>query len=175
MLHEQRATVATETCRVRKWLDGDTVIAECPSTGRKGRHLRLHGIDTAETGADDNAMKRGRQQARMWGRVPVEQVIECGQRASEYVRQSYPAGIGLTVQFLGRDSYDRDLVRLYRGTEYINAKLYDEGLAACYPFPRPALEAPRLCRQTIFTASGLSKPGSGVKAKPARTPADSRR
>lgn len=131
----------TGDCRLLFWEDGDTAVVDCPSGGRVT--VRLVGIDTPESGFDDNSRRRGQRQVRWW-HLTLEQVFACGKAATRRVRQLCPRSSPVRLEGDKLDKYGRRLAKIFcRGMD-INEQLVKEGLAGRYPYPRRP-EKPAAC------------------------------
>jgi endonuclease YncB( thermonuclease family) len=132
----------TLECTLERWEDGDTPYVRCEG-GDAPEPVRLIGIDTAESGFDNNSVRRAGWQAELWG-LTYDEVVACGKTASE--RANALCGAGSRVQVVGpfRDKYDRRLGYVTCDDVEINGRLVHEGLAGRYPFPDPP-ERPQAC------------------------------
>lgn len=105
--------------------------------------MRLIGIDTAESGFDDNSRRRADWQAQRWG-LSYDEVVACGKAATARAAALCPAGRAVEVTGHERDTYDRRLGYLVCDGVELNAQLIADGLAGLYPFPDPPAR-PRAC------------------------------
>jgi endonuclease YncB( thermonuclease family) len=133
---------APEACEIQMWEDGDTPTALC-GPGREKHVVRMLGIDTAESGFDDNSRRRGGYQVELWG-MTLAQVFACGQAATRRVKELCPAGSPVDLIGGERDKYGRRLAYVICRGVNLNQKLVAEGLAGRYPFPGPP-EKPAAC------------------------------
>lgn len=131
-----------EACEIQMWEDGDTPTVLCGSERRKDV-VRMIGIDTAESGFDDNSRRRGQYQVELWG-MTIEQVFACGKAATHWVRKMCP--VGSPVEAVGgeRGKYGRRLAYVVCRGVNLNLELVAQGLAGRYPYPGPP-EKPSAC------------------------------
>ncbi len=141
-LEEMIAEHAPEPCVLRFWEDGDTPAVTCGPEGETVV-VRMLGIDTAESGFDDNSRRRGARQADLWG-MSLEQVFACGKAATRLARQLCPQGSAVDVIGTERGKYGRRLAYVVCKGINLNQRLVDEGLAGRYPYPGPP-EKPAAC------------------------------
>ena len=137
----QRQPPETENCTLVFWEDGDTAVVDCPSNHRTT--VRLVGIDTPESGFDENSRKRGMRQVKWWG-IRLEQVFVCGKHATRRARELCPRGSKVVVRGNEFGKYGRRLAEIVCRGVNINERLVEEGLAGRYPYPKPP-ERPRAC------------------------------
>jgi len=130
-LAELRAAHPADKCTLVFWEDGDTPTVEC---GGKKDVVRMLGIDTAESGFDDNSRRRGKRQVELWG-MSLEQVFACGKAATKRVREFCPVGSPVEVVGTERGKYGRRLAYVICKGVDMNALLVREGLAGRYPYP----------------------------------------
>jgi endonuclease YncB( thermonuclease family) len=131
----------TLACTLDRWEDGDTPYVRCE--GGPPEPVRLIGIDTAESGFDDNSSRRAGWQAELWG-ISYDEVVACGKAATAAAGARCPAGSRVEVVGHERDKYDRRLGYVVCGGEELNGWLVGEGHAGVYPFPDPPAR-PRAC------------------------------
>jgi endonuclease YncB( thermonuclease family) len=132
----------TLSCTLDRWEDGDTPYVGCD--GAAPEPVRLIGIDTAESGFDDNSRRRAGWQSRLWG-LSYDEVVACGKAATARARQLCPDGSSVQVVGHDRDKYDRRLGYVVCDGVEVNGRLVAEGLAGRYPFPEPP-QRPQACR-----------------------------
>lgn len=107
-----REVIAAPDCRVAYVYDGDTIAMVCD--GRPEVTARLQGFDTAET-------KEPRcDEERAYGAL-----------ATDRLRQLIARG-GIEIARVGRDRYNRPLIRLSVQGEDVGETLIREGLAVAY-------------------------------------------
>ncbi|MCG3174275.1 MAG: hypothetical protein GMKNLPBB_02503 [Myxococcota bacterium] len=140
-VEELTSKAPAEDCKLSQWEDGDTAIVDCPS-GRD-QQIRLVGIDTAESGFDDNSKRRAGYQAEMW-KMTYEQVVRCGQLASKRVKELCSHGTAVKIAGNERDKYGRRLGYVLCGEININERMVSDGWAGKYAYPADP-EKPRLC------------------------------
>jgi len=129
-------------CLLVQWEDGDTPYVRC-SEGGPEVPVRLLGIDTAESGFDENSIARGRRQARQWG-MASEDVFACGKAATARARELCPEGSQVEVTGSESDAYGRRLAYVTCRGVNLNERLVEDGLAGRYPYPGPP-EKPARC------------------------------
>ena len=131
-----RDEVATEAppepCTLLRWEDGDTPYVRC-ADGREDP-VRLLGIDTPESGFDDNSIRRARWQADLW-QLSYDVVIGCGKAATAAAKEICPEGSAIEVVGSKRDRYQRRLAYIVCAGVEVNAALVTRGAAGRYPFP----------------------------------------
>lgn len=121
-----------EACTLLRWEDGDTPYVRCADG--KEDPVRLLGVDTPESGFDDNSLRRADWQAKLWG-LPVDVVIACGKAATATAREICPEGSAIEVVGTARDRYQRRLAYVVCAGEEVNAALVARGAAGRYPYP----------------------------------------
>jgi endonuclease YncB( thermonuclease family) len=131
---------AQENCLLLSWEDGDTCDVDC--SGRRQK-IRLLGIDTAESGFDENSNARAERQVGWW-KLTREEVLACGQAAARRVRELCPPRSEVVLRGSGLDKYGRRLSEVVCRGMNVNQKLVEEGLAGRYPYPDPP-EKPAAC------------------------------
>ena len=131
----------TLSCTLDRWQDGDTPYVRCE--GGAPEPVRLVGIDTAESGFDDNSRRRAQWQSTLW-KLSYDEVVACGKAATARAKELCPAG--QTVQVTGheRDKYERRLGYVVCEGVQMNGRLVSEGLAGRYPYPKPP-QRPAAC------------------------------
>ena len=110
--YSERASAVSTECRVAYIYDGDTIAMSC--NGRPEVTARLQGFDTAETkepGCDEE--------------------LAHGSLATDRLRQLVKSG-EVAIRRLGRDKYNRPLIRLTVDGEDVADTLIREGLAVAY-------------------------------------------
>ena len=127
-------------CTIHFWEDGDTPTLLC--NGKK-IVVRMIGMDTAESGFDDNSRRRASRQAELW-KMSEKQVFACGKAATHRVRELCPVGSPATVIGGERGKYGRLLAYVICRGINLNHRLVEEGLAGRYPYPAPP-ERPAAC------------------------------
>jgi len=137
-----RAEHGTESCRLKYWEDGDTPVVTCKQASEP-QTVRMIGIDTAESGFDDNSRKRARKQARLWG-MSYEEVLACGKAATRRVCELCPPDSPVEIVGTELGKYGRRLAYVVCRGINMNRRLVAEGLAGNYPYPDPA-EKPAAC------------------------------
>lgn len=130
------------SCTLDRWEDGDTPYVRCGDGPPEP--VRLIGIDTAESGFDDNSRRRAGWQAKLWG-LSYDEVVACGKAATRAAQTRCPAGSSVEVTGHERDKYDRRLGYLVCDGEELNTWLVQQGNAGVYPFPDPPWR-PRACK-----------------------------
>ena len=128
------------SCRVEFWEDGDTPTVLC---GTEKIVVRMIGMDTAESGFDDNSRRRAKRQSKQWG-MSEDQVFACGKAATHRVRELCPVGSPVSVIGGQRGKYGRLLAYVICRGINLNVRLQQEGLAGRYAYPAPP-EAPSAC------------------------------
>jgi endonuclease YncB( thermonuclease family) len=131
-----------ETCRITFWEDGDTPTVACAGS-EEPVVIRMIGIDTAESGFDENSRNRARRQVDLWG-MTLEQVYTCGKAATRRVRELCPTGSEVEVIGTERGKYGRRLAYVICKGVNLNLRLVEEGLAGHYPYPGQP-EKPAAC------------------------------
>jgi endonuclease YncB( thermonuclease family) len=131
-----------EECRIKYWEDGDTPIVFCGQDAQP-TVVRLVGIDTAESGFDDNSRRRARMQVKQWG-MTLEEVFACGKAATKRVCELCPPDTKVQVVGSERGKYGRRLAYLLCNGINMNLLLVHEGLAGRYPYPDPP-DKPSAC------------------------------
>ena len=129
---EVAATAAPEPCTLLRWEDGDTPYVRCADG--KEDPVRLLGIDTPESGFDDNSIRRARWQSELW-HVPFDAVLACGKAATATAKEICPEGSAIEVVGATRDRYKRRLGYVVCGGVEVNGALVARGAAGRYPFP----------------------------------------
>ncbi len=129
-------------CVLERWEDGDTAFVDCGGDAQEV--VRLVGIDTAESGFDENSRKRAQWQAELW-KLSVNQVLTCGLAATVRVKEICPEGSPVTLVGDDTDKYDRRLAYVKCAGQNINQRLIEEGHAGRYPYPQDP-EKPTKCR-----------------------------
>ena len=129
-----------KSCTVQLWEDGDTPTLLC---GDDKIVVRMIGMDTAESGFDDQSRRRGKPQDDLWG-MNLKQVFACGKAATLRVRTLCPKGSPVEVIGGERDKYGRLLAYVVCRGINLNQRLVKEGLAGRYAYPAPP-EAPSAC------------------------------
>jgi len=131
-----------EECRIKYWEDGDTPIVYCGQDVQP-TVVRLVGIDTAESGFDDNSRRRAHRQVKQWG-MTLEEVFACGKAATHRVCELCPPDSKVHIVGAERGKYGRRLAYLLCNGINMNLQLVREGLAGRYPYPDPP-EKPSAC------------------------------
>ncbi len=139
-LEQMRIDHPPEMCALAFWEDGDTPTVDC--AGRKDV-VRMLGIDTAESGFDDNSKRRAKRQVKLWG-MTLDQVFACGKAATARVKVLCPVGSPVEVVGTERGHYGRRLAYVVCQGVNLNARLVEEGLAGRYPYPGDP-EKPSAC------------------------------
>jgi len=134
------AAYGRQSCKVQLWEDGDTPTVLC---GTDEIVVRMIGMDTAESGFDDNSRRRGKRQVDLWD-MTLKQVFACGKAATHRVRALCPVGSPVDVIGGERDKYGRLLAYVICRGINLNQRLVKEGLAGRYAYPAPP-EAPSAC------------------------------
>ena len=129
------------SCTLDRWEDGDTPYVRCQEGPPEP--VRLIGVDTAESGFDDNSRRRAGWQAELWG-LSYDEVVACGKAATQAAGARCPAGSTVEVTGHDRDKYDRRLGYVVCEGEELNGWLVREGHAGVYPYPDPPAR-PRAC------------------------------
>ena len=124
----------TLSCTLHRWEDGDTPYVRC--AGGPPEPVRLIGIDTAESGFDDNSRRRAQWQSKIW-KLTYDDVVACGKAATERAKELCPEGRAVEVTGHERDKYERRLGYVVCDGVEMNGRLVAEGLAGRYPYPRP--------------------------------------
>ncbi len=140
-LAEIAAAAPPEPCALLRWEDGDTPYVRCADG--KEDPVRLLGIDTPESGFDENSTRRAQWQSTLWG-VPVEAVLACGKAATALARELCPEGSKVEVVGVARDRFQRRLGYVVCGGVEVNGALVARGAAGRYPYPAPP-ERPAGC------------------------------
>lgn len=138
---------AEEQCRLLFWEDGDTCDVDC--SGRRQK-IRLLGIDTAESGFDENSRARAERQVNWW-KLSLPEVLACGQAASRRSRELCPPQSPVRLRGSTLDKYGRRLAEVFCRGVSVNEKLVEEGLAGRYPYPDPP-EKPAACEPPARTS-----------------------
>jgi endonuclease YncB( thermonuclease family) len=98
---------ASDSCRVERVRDGDSLALRCDRTGHRAVEVRLWGIDAPELGQ------------KPWGEAARRRL------------QALAAG-PVTLVPVDRDSYGRVVARVYRNHRDLGLELVREGYAAVY-------------------------------------------
>lgn len=109
---EGRSPPPKADCRIGWIYDGDTVELLC---GELSEAARVQGLDTPET-----------KNAR------CDQEFAAGKRATERLRELISNGVEVNYTMLGRDKYQRPLIRLTVDGRDVADVLVEEGLAVSY-------------------------------------------
>ena len=133
-----------ESCTLEFWEDGDTPTVICADG--TDTIVRLIGIDTAESGFDENSTRRAHRQVKEWG-MSLEQVFACGKAATARVKELCPVGNEVEVIGGERGKYGRRLAYVVCRGVNLNLKLVEEGLAGRYAYPAPP-QKPAKCPLT---------------------------
>lgn len=132
-------TAPPEACTLVRWEDGDTPYVRC-ADGREDP-VRLLGVDTPESGFDENSIRRARWQSELW-HVTFDEVLACGKAATAAAKEICPEGSAIEVVGVARDRYQRRLAYVVCAGLEVNGELVARGAAGRYPFPgdpeRPA-------------------------------------
>lgn len=110
--HAERMDLAMEACRVSYVYDGDTVALDCG--GDDEVTARLVGLDAPETKSPG-----------------CDEELAHGALATDRLRSVIQRG-EVTLRRLGRDKYNRVLIRLRVDGEDVADRLIQEGLAVAY-------------------------------------------
>jgi len=148
-VEELSAKEPPERCRLDLWEDGDTPYVTCADGKRVG--VRMLGIDTAESGFDENSIRRSRYQADLWG-LPAEQIMICGKAATARAKELCSEGSEVEVVGNSPDKYGRRLAYVICAGVNLNARLVEEGHAGRYPYPAPP-EKPSGCPRAAGSAA----------------------
>jgi endonuclease YncB( thermonuclease family) len=146
------AVAAPLACTLDRWEDGDTPYVRCGGAASEAEPVRLIGIDTAESGFDENSERRAHWQAELWG-LSYDDIVACGKAATERANRLCPGGQAVEVVGHERDKYERRLGYVVCAGVEINGRLVEEGLAGRYPYPAPP-RRPGACRP-----GGTREPG----------------
>lgn len=139
-----------EACTLLRWEDGDTPYVRCADG--KEDPVRLLGVDTPESGFDDNSLRRAQWQSTLWS-LPVDAVLACGKQATAAAREICPDGSPIEVVGAARDRYQRRLAYVVCGGREVNAELVARGVAGRYPFPADP-ERPSGCTSGQVSSDG---------------------
>lgn len=131
-----------EGCVLERWEDGDTAYVDCGSDTLE--IVRLVGIDTAESGFDDNSRARAQWQAKLW-QLSYDSVLACGKAATARAKEICPEGSTVELHGEETDKYDRLLAHLRCRGLHVNQRLVEEGHAGRYPYPADPAR-PRRCQ-----------------------------
>jgi len=141
-LEDLAAEYPIEKCLLKFWEDGDTPTVLC-GQDEEATVVRMIGIDTAESGFDENSRRRAARQASLW-EMTIEQVYACGKAATKRVKQLCPAGSEVEVVGGERGKYGRRLAYVVCLGVNLNLRLVEEGLAGRYAYPAQP-EKPAAC------------------------------
>lgn len=120
---------STKSAVVVRIVDGDTIRAKCD-----GREIavRMIGIDTPESRANDRAEKQSRSESK-----PVKEIVRLGKRATRRLELLLRPGDKIVLEFdvEKKDRYGRTLAYIRKNGEMVNATMIADGFA--YPLTIP--------------------------------------